>query len=227
MKKLILAVTALLLPFAFYSCKSGDDDSSSDGSGGTTTGTTGNNANTDSDTIPLTNLYLSTEGNSKTVYVGETLTITATTEPEDATENIKWTMTASPEPAATFESDGKTCIVTGAIASTTQIKATNQSGTIEKELRLTIAIKDNFAGTTWKQSYNGEVISPGTTITFASKGNKCTFNGQSSTYTLTDSNTAAIKINGTVSAGSLVISKTDENKAYFDTSAVRLEYIKQ
>ena len=29
MKKLILAVTALLLPFAFYSCKSGDDDSSS------------------------------------------------------------------------------------------------------------------------------------------------------------------------------------------------------
>ncbi|MBR1536440.1 MAG: hypothetical protein IJ630_05845 [Treponema sp.] len=44
MKKLILAVTALLLPFAFYSCKSGDDDSSSAVEQENNSGNNGNNS---------------------------------------------------------------------------------------------------------------------------------------------------------------------------------------
>lgn len=87
---------------------------------------------------------------------------------------------------------------------------------------------DPFAGTTWKQSLNGELIANGTTISFASSGKKVTVKNETITeftYSVENSNTAVFSFQET-KVYEFVIDENDSKKAHWANNSY-LEFTKQ
>jgi hypothetical protein len=85
-----------------------------------------------------------------------------------------------------------------------------------------------FAGTTWKQAYNGSVLSNGAVISFATSGSNVTITTYGSSvvynYEVIDSRTARITVAGyNASYNDFVIDSSNENRATWTSS----EFIRQ
>ena len=86
----------------------------------------------------------------------------------------------------------------------------------------------SFSGTTWKQAYNGTLVSNGGVITFATSGNTVTITisgaSQVYNYEVIDSRTARFTINGVNTIYyDFIIDSSDETKATWGGS----NFIKQ